>query len=47
MVWVNQHLNLTPVIPFCGAKQSGFGVEFGQEGPAEFTELHVVNIACT
>jgi aldehyde dehydrogenase (NAD+) len=44
-VWVNQHLNLTPAIPFGGAKQSGFGVEFGQEGLAEFTQLHVVNIA--
>jgi len=44
-VWVNQHLNLTPAIPFGGAKQSGFGVEFGREGLAEFTQLHVVNIA--
>jgi acyl-CoA reductase-like NAD-dependent aldehyde dehydrogenase len=44
-VWVNQHLNLTPAIPFGGAKQSGFGLEFGQEGLAEFTQLHVVNIA--
>jgi aldehyde dehydrogenase (NAD+) len=44
-VWVNQHLNLTPNIAFGGAKQSGFGVEFGREGIAEFTQLHVVNIA--
>jgi aldehyde dehydrogenase (NAD+) len=44
-VWVNQHLNLTPAIPFGGAKRSGFGVEFGREGLAEFTQLHVVNIA--
>lgn len=43
--WVNKHLDLTPGIPFGGAKQSGMGVEFSEEGLNEFTQNHVVNIA--
>jgi acyl-CoA reductase-like NAD-dependent aldehyde dehydrogenase len=45
MVWVNQHLNLGPDIPFAGAKQSGIGVESGEESLLEFTQLQVVNVA--
>ena len=41
-VWVNKHLDL-PHIPFGGAKQSGIGVELGEEGLAEFTQLQVIN----
>jgi len=44
-VWVNQHLDFGPMIPFGGAKQSGIGTEFGEEGLAEFTQLSVINIA--
>ena len=44
-VWVNKHLDITPNIPFGGAKQSGMGVEFSEEGVAEFTQSQVVNIA--
>lgn len=44
-VWVNQHLDVGPHIPFGGAKQSGMGVEFGQEGLEEFTQMQVINIA--
>lgn len=44
-VWVNTHMAMTPSVPFGGAKQSGIGVEFGAEGLAEFTQMHVVNIA--
>lgn len=44
-VWINKHLDFGPTLPFGGAKQSGLGVEFGEEGVAEFTQLHVVNIA--
>jgi acyl-CoA reductase-like NAD-dependent aldehyde dehydrogenase len=43
-VWVNQHLGLSPTIPFRGAKQSGLGSELGQEGLHEFTQPVVVNI---
>ena len=43
--WVNKHLDLGPNIPFGGAKQSGIGVEFSEEGLAEFTQMQVVNVA--
>ena len=43
--WVNKHLDLAPGIPFGGAKQSGMGVEFSEEGLAEFTQSQVVNVA--
>ena len=44
-VWINKHLDFGPNIPFGGSKQSGIGVEFAEEGLAEFTQLHVVNEA--
>lgn len=44
-VWVNTHMAMSPAIPFGGAKQSGIGVEFGEEGLAEFTQIHVVNVS--
>jgi len=44
-VWINKHLDMAPHIPFGGAKQSGLGVEFGEEGLAEFTQLQVINMA--
>ncbi|PWC37690.1 aldehyde dehydrogenase family protein [Azospirillum sp. TSO35-2] len=44
-VWVNTHLDFGPTIPFGGAKQSGLGVEFAEEGLAEFTQLTVINRA--
>ncbi len=44
-VWINQHADLAPNIPFGGAKQSGIGVELGEEGLAEFTQLQVISIA--
>jgi acyl-CoA reductase-like NAD-dependent aldehyde dehydrogenase len=44
-IWINQHSDLAPNIPFGGAKQSGLGVELGEEGLAEFTQLQVINIA--
>lgn len=31
-VWINQHGTLDPSVPFGGAKQSGYGQEFGVEG---------------
>ncbi|MDR3471423.1 MAG: aldehyde dehydrogenase family protein, partial [Devosia sp.] len=44
-VWINKHSELAPNIPFGGAKESGIGVELGEEGLAEFTQLQVINMA--
>lgn len=44
-VWINKHLDMAPHIPFGGAKTSGLGVEFAEEGLAEFTQLQVINMA--
>jgi len=44
-VWINKHLDFGPTMPFGGAKQSGLGVEFAQEGLYEFTQVHVINEA--
>ncbi len=43
-MWVNKHADLAPNIPFGGAKGSGIGVELGEEGLAEFTQLQVINV---
>jgi acyl-CoA reductase-like NAD-dependent aldehyde dehydrogenase len=44
-VWVNKHLDLASDIPFGGAKQSGIGVQSGQEGLEAFTQMRIINIA--
>ena len=44
-VWINKHLDLPPTVPYGGVKQSGFGVELGQQGLEEFTQLRIINIA--
>ncbi len=44
-VWVNQHADVDPAIPFTGSKQSGIGTELGQEGLLEFTQQRILNIA--
>lgn len=41
--WVNKHGALRPDTPFGGVKASGFGVEFGHHGLAEFTSLQVIH----
>jgi acyl-CoA reductase-like NAD-dependent aldehyde dehydrogenase len=41
-VWINRHPDLAHHIPFAGAKQSGLGVEMGDEGLEEFTQLQVI-----
>ena len=43
--WVNQHMALTPTVPFRGAKQSGVGGELGLEGLHEYTQAMIVNVA--
>ena len=42
-VWINKHADLAPHVPFGGAKSSGLGLEFGQEGLNEFTQLQVIS----
>ncbi|TPE54796.1 aldehyde dehydrogenase family protein [Maribrevibacterium harenarium] len=44
-VWVNNHAEVLPYVPFGGNKQSGLGVEFGKEGLLEYTVRKVVNRA--
>lgn len=44
-VWVNKHLDFGPAIPFCGAKESGFGAELAQDGLKEYTQISIINIA--
>ncbi|HEX4179200.1 MAG TPA: aldehyde dehydrogenase family protein [Caulobacteraceae bacterium] len=44
-VWINKHSDLAPHIPFGGAKQSGLGVELGEEGLMEFSQLQVIDMA--
>ena len=44
-VWINKHADLAPNLPFGGAKMSGIGTELGDEGLAEFTQAHVINMA--
>jgi acyl-CoA reductase-like NAD-dependent aldehyde dehydrogenase len=43
-VWVNQHAAIGPDIPLSGAKESGLGVEWGEEGLKEFTQLKILNV---
>lgn len=41
-VWVNKHGAIQPNAPFGGVKGSGFGVEFGEEGLFENTNVQTV-----
>lgn len=43
-VWINQHGAIHPFVPFGGAKQSGYGVEFGIEGLKAVTVPKVISI---
>ena len=42
-VWNNRHGAVDPRIPFGGAKQSGYGVEFGVEGLKALGVPQVIN----
>jgi acyl-CoA reductase-like NAD-dependent aldehyde dehydrogenase len=44
-VWVNKHADLQPHLPFGGSKLSGVGVELGEDGLKEFTQVQVLNMA--
>jgi acyl-CoA reductase-like NAD-dependent aldehyde dehydrogenase len=41
-VWINKHGAIQPNAPFGGVKQSGFGVEFGEDGLKEFTTVQTL-----
>ncbi|MBI1622424.1 aldehyde dehydrogenase family protein [Aquamicrobium zhengzhouense] len=41
-VWINKHGAIQPNAPFGGAKSSGIGVEFGEEGLKEYTHIQTV-----
>ena len=41
-VWINKHGMIQPNAPFGGVKSSGLGVEFGEEGLQEYTDIQVV-----
>lgn len=41
--WINSHGGLHPMIPFGGAKQSGYGREFGVMGLKAVAEPHVIS----
>ena len=41
-VWINKHGAIQPNAPFGGVKGSGIGVEFGDEGLAEYTDIQTV-----
>lgn len=42
-VWVNSHGGVHPMVPFGGAKQSGYGLEFGVEGLKALGTPQVIN----
>lgn len=41
-VWINKHGMIQPNAPFGGVKQSGLGVEFTEDGLAEYTDAQVI-----
>ena len=41
--WINKHGAIDPRMPFGGAKQSGYGLEFGVEGLKHVAQPHVIN----
>ncbi|MEP2028188.1 MAG: aldehyde dehydrogenase family protein [Paracoccaceae bacterium] len=46
-VWINRHGYIDPATPFAGAKQSGIGIEMGDEGLKEFTQMQLLVIEKT
>jgi aldehyde dehydrogenase family protein len=41
-VWINQHAVPNPFVPMSAYKDSGLGVEFGQEGLEAFCNIQVI-----
>ncbi|MEX3009559.1 aldehyde dehydrogenase family protein [Hoeflea sp. TYP-13] len=44
-VWINRHGVIHPMVPFGGAKKSGFGLEFGIEGLKALTQPQIISIS--
>ncbi|PNH82327.1 aldehyde dehydrogenase family protein, partial [Arthrobacter sp. AFG20] len=42
-VWINKHGAVDPRVPFGGAKQSGYGLEFGVEGLKHLGVPQIIN----
>ncbi|GER24416.1 hypothetical protein NCCP1664_29110 [Zafaria cholistanensis] len=42
-MWINKHGAVDPRMPFGGAKQSGYGLEFGTEGLKHLAQPQVIN----
>ena len=43
-VWTNQHGVVHPMVPFGGAKKSGYGSEFGLEGLKALTQPQIISM---
>jgi acyl-CoA reductase-like NAD-dependent aldehyde dehydrogenase len=43
-VWINQHGTIHPMVPFGGAKGSGWGLEFGIDGLKAVTQPQVISL---
>ena len=43
-MWINEVQHLTPFAQFAGHKQSGFGVENGEEGLLEYTAPQTITL---
>ncbi len=43
-VWINEFMHISPLAPFGGHKQSGFGAEYGVDGLKEFTYPQVITV---
>jgi acyl-CoA reductase-like NAD-dependent aldehyde dehydrogenase len=43
-VWINQHGSIHPMVPFGGAKGSGWGLEFGIDGLKAVTQPQVISL---
>jgi len=41
-VWINSHGTINPFVPFGGAKQSGYGLEFGAAGLKQVSQPQVI-----
>lgn len=41
--WINKHGAVDPRVPFGGAKESGFGLEFGVHGLREVSQPHIIS----
>jgi hypothetical protein len=43
-VWIDQHINPNPDVPFTGHKTSGLGVQFGPEGLCDFCNPQIIAV---